>query len=88
MLFTVVFYIIFSPLLPMIYLLKKYFEKGSGKTVISLIMLAVCAAICFLGNFYADRAHGLDGMRALGAVWGGFAGCILAVIMLILSFFI
>ena len=86
--FTVLFYIIFSPLLPMIFLLVKYFEKGSNKTVLSLIMLAVCAAFCFLGGLYADHAHGLDGMRALAAVWGGFAGGILSVILLILSFFI
>lgn len=88
MLFTVLFYLIFSPVLPMIFLLVKYFEKGSNKTVLSLIMLAVCAAFCFLGGLYADHAHGLDGMRALAAVWGGFAGSVLSVILLILSFFI
>ena len=85
MLGVILFYFILSPLLPMIYLLKKYFENGSNRIVISLIMLVVCALFLFLGEFYADHSHGFDGMRALGAVWGGFAGMIISVIFLIMA---
>ena len=82
---VILFYIILSPLLPMIWLFKKYFEQGADRIVISLAMLGVCAAFLFLGNLYADHARGLDGMRALGAVWGGFAGMIISLIMLVIS---
>lgn len=85
MIVTILHYAIFSPLLPMIYLLIKYFEAGANRIVISLIMLAVCAASLFLGFMYVDHSHGMDGFRALGAVWGGFGGIIISAILLIIA---
>lgn len=84
-LITILFYVILSPIIPMIYLIVKYFEKGTNKIVISLIMIAVCALFLFGGEFYADHSHGFEGLRALGAVWGGFAGIIISVIFLIIA---
>ena len=85
MLVAIFYYGILSPLIPMLYLIKKYFESGANRIVISLIMIAVCALFLFGGEFYADHAHGFDGLKALGAVWGGFAGIIISVIFLILA---
>ena len=85
MLAVIFWYGICSPLLPMIYLFIRYFKPGSNRLMISLIMLAVCAAFIFLGSLYADHAHGFDGLRALGAIWGGFGGAVLSVILLIIN---
>jgi hypothetical protein len=48
-------------------------------------MLAVCAASLFLGLMYVDHSHGMEGFRALGAVWGGFGGIIISAILLIIA---
>ena len=80
-------WIVFSPLFPMIYLFTRYYATGSNRLVISLVMFAVCALICFLGNLYENHAHGFERMRSFGAIWGGYAGMIVAVIMLIIAVF-
>lgn len=77
--------IITSPVLPMIYLFMKYFEEGNNRIVISLIMLGISAVYLFLGNLYVDHAHGFDGFNAIGAMWGGFAGIIISLIVLVIS---
>ena len=77
--------ILTSPIPPMIWLFIKYFEKGSHRIVISLIMLAVCSVYLFLGNLYSDHAHGFDGFNAIGAMWGGYAGIFVSVIVLVIS---
>ena len=85
MIAVIFWYGICSPLLPMIYLFTRYFKPGSNRLTISLIMLGVCTVIMFLGNLYADHAHGFDGLRALGAIWGGFGGAVLSIILIIIN---
>ena len=85
MLFSILFYVVLSPLIPMIVLFVRYFQKGTNKIVISLCMIGVCALSLFLGELYADHAHGFDGFKALAAIWGGFFGMILSLIVLIVS---
>ena len=83
--FAVLFYAVFSPLIPMVILFVRYFQKGSNRVRISLFMIGICTLSLFLGELYADHAHGFDGFRALAAIWGGFFGMILSVIVLIVS---
>ena len=80
--------VVFSPLLPMIFLFYIYFQSGADRVLISLMMLAVCVLSLFLGEMYERHSSGFDGMRAIGAIWGGFAGIILSLIVLAVSFFI
>ena len=85
MIIAILIWVLFSPLLPMIWLFKMYFTPGSNRIAISLLMLGVCALSVLLGSYYADHTHGLDGLRALGAIWGGAAGFVLSIIILIVS---
>jgi len=71
----------------MIYLFFRYFQKGANRLSIAITMLIVCAIMFALGLLNAKFSHELDGLRALGAVWGGFAGVIVSVIMLIIAVF-
>ncbi len=85
LLIFIILMIITSPIPPMIFLFMKYFEEGSNRILISLIMLAVCSVYLFLGNLYSDHAHGFDGFNAIGAMWGGYAGIFVSVIVLVIS---
>ncbi len=85
LIFNIVFFAVFSPLLPMLYLLYRYFSGTANKITISLIMLGICAVNMFLGNLYADHSHGWDGLRALGAIWCGFFGALISLVFLIVS---
>ncbi len=87
MLSIVIMWLILSPLIPMIYLFYRYFQNGANRLSVEVTMLIVCAVIFALGLLYAKFSHELDGLRALGAVWGGFAGVIVSVIMLIIAVF-
>ena len=81
----VVWYAVFSPLIPLILLFRWYFTPGANRIVVSALMMAVCAASVFLGNLYADHAHVFDGFRALGAIWGGVGGFVLSLVLFIVS---
>ena len=85
LIFSIVFFAVFSPLLPMLYLLYRYFSGTANKITISLIMIAVCSLNMFLCNLYADHSHGFDGLRALGAILGGFFGTLISLVFLMVS---
>ncbi len=87
MLGIAILWLILSPLIPMIYLFYRYFQNGANRLSTAVTMLIVCAVIYALGLLYEKLSHGFDGLRALGAVWGGFAGMIVSVIMLIIAVF-
>ena len=53
--------VVFSPLLPMIFLFYKYFQSGADRVLISLMMLAVCVLSLFLGEMYERHSSGFDG---------------------------
>ncbi len=85
MIIAILIWVLFSPLLPMIWLFVKYFTPGSNRIAISLLMLGVCVLSVLIGSYYADHTHGFDGLRALGAIWGGAAGAALSIIILVVS---
>jgi len=57
MIIAILIWVLFSPLLPMIWLFKMYFTPGSNRIAISLLMLGVCALSVLLGSYYADHTH-------------------------------
>ena len=85
LLIFIILMIITSPVPPMIWLFMKYFEESSNRIMISVIMLEVCSVYLFLGNLYSDHAHGFDGFNAIGAMWGGYAGIFVSMIVLVIS---